>query len=179
MMHRSLRYAILGADLFWIVGVFVFVQFLWCGLLAGGMSTLVPLSPILAASSIWVVLYFSKRLDCFRRGWHLPSVCAQVTVAVCYLVVALLVLALFAKYDYSRLGLPYIACLLPVGLVSIRGLALRLMTSWSAGAIKRKVVILGAGRVARELAHKITVHPEMSMEVVGLLFPSGADPAGG
>jgi putative colanic acid biosynthesis UDP-glucose lipid carrier transferase len=177
-MNRTLRYAILAADLLWIAAVLVFAQFMWSGLDGGGMSTLVLLPPILAAISIWVVLYFSKKLDCFRLGWHLPSVCAQVTVASCYLLASLLALALFAKYTYSRLGLLYIAGLLLLGLVSIRGLALRLVTSRSAGSIKRRVVILGAGRVARELAHKITLHPEMSMEVAGLLFASGADPAG-
>jgi lipopolysaccharide/colanic/teichoic acid biosynthesis glycosyltransferase len=179
-MIRRLRYAILSADLLWIAGVFVLAQFLWNGASAdaASMSTLVHLPPIAAAISIWIFLYFNKKLDCFCRGWHLPSVCAQVTVAVGYLMGSLLVSALCAKYNYSHLGLPYIACLLPLGFVSIRGVALRLMTSRSAGSIKRRVVILGAGRVARELAHKITFHPEMSMEVVGLLFPSDADPAG-
>lgn len=174
-MNRRLRYAILSADLFWIAGVFVLAQSLWNRPGAGAStSLLVHLPPILAAISIWVVLYFSKRLDCFRRGWHLPSVCAQVTVAVCYLMGSLLVSALCTKYNYSRLGLPYIAGLLLVGFVSIRGLAFRLVTSRSAGSIKRRVVILGSGRVAQELARNITVHPEMSMEVVGLLFPSDA-----
>lgn len=178
-MNRTLRYAILSADLFWIVGVFVISQILWNGLGTAGISTLVHLPPILAAISVWVVLYFSKKLDCFCRGWHLPSICAQVTVAVCYLMASLLVLALCAHYNYSWLALPYIAGLLPLGFVSIRGLALRLVTSRSAASIKRRVVILGAGRVARELAHKIAQHPETSMEVVGLLFPSDADPTGG
>jgi lipopolysaccharide/colanic/teichoic acid biosynthesis glycosyltransferase len=181
MMNRRLRYAILSADLFWIAGVFVMAQILLSGPSAGaaGISKLVHLPPILAAISLWVGLYFSKKLDCFRRSWHLPSICAQVTVAVCYLMVSLLVLALGAHYKYSRLALPFIAGLLSLGFVSIRGLALRLVASRSAASIKRRVVILGAGRVARELAHKIAHHPEMSMEVVGLLFPSGADPAGG
>src|SRR5262245_23993159 len=156
-MNRSLRYAILSADLFWIAGVFLLSQLLWSGPTAPTtLSTLVHLPPILAAIAIWVVLYFSKKLDCFRRGWHLPSVCAQVTVAVCYLIGSLLAAALCAKYNFSLLGLPYIACLLPVGFVSIRGLAFRLVTSRSADSIKRRVVILGAGRVARELARKIT-----------------------
>lgn len=176
-MKRGLRYAILSADLFWIAGVIVLAQFLWSGPDAGAASTarLVPLPPILAATSIWVVLYFSKKLDCFGRGWHLPTVCAQVIVAVGCLMGSLLALALCANYNCSRLGWPYVASLLPVGFVSIRGLALQLVTSRSAGAMKRRVVILGAGRVARELAHKITLHPEISMEVVGLLFPSDAD----
>ena len=180
-MSRRLRYAILSADLFWVAGVFVIAQILWHspGTGGAGISKHVHLTPILAATSVWIVLYFSKKLDCFRRGWHLPSICAQVTVAVCYLMVSLLGLAVCAHYKYSPLALPYVAASLPLGFVSIRGLALRLVTSRSAASIKRRVVILGGGRVARELAHKIAHHPEMSMEVVGLLFPSDADPAGG
>src|SRR5215472_637277 len=181
MMSRKLRYAILSADLFWVAGVFVIAQILWRSPGAGdaGIAKLVRLTPILAAASLWIVLYFSKKLDCFRRGWHLPSICAQVIVAVCYLMVSLLGLAVCAHYKYSPLALPYVAASLPLGFVSIRGLALRLVTSRSAASIKRRVVILGGGRVAQELAHKISHHPEMSMEVVGLLFPSDADPAGG
>jgi lipopolysaccharide/colanic/teichoic acid biosynthesis glycosyltransferase len=181
MMSKRLRYAILSADLFWVAGVFVIAQILWRdpGASATGIPQLIRLPPILAAISVWVVLYFSKKLDCFRRGWHLPSICAQVIVAVCYLMVSLLALAFCAHYNYSRLALPCIAGLLPLGFVSIRGLALRLVTSRSAASIKRRAVILGAGRVARELAQKIAHHPEMSMEVVGQLFPSDADPAGG
>jgi lipopolysaccharide/colanic/teichoic acid biosynthesis glycosyltransferase len=179
-MNRSLRYAILSTDVFWIALVFVLAQFLWSGPSpAAMMSTPVHLPPILAAIAIWVVLYFSKKLDCFCQGWHLPSVCAQITVAVCYLMGSLLVSALCLKYSFSRLGVPFITCVLPLGFVSIRGLAFRLVTSRSADSVKRQVVILGAGRVARELARKITAHPEMSMEVVGLLFPSQADPGNG
>ena len=146
-MSRRLRYAILSADLFWVAGVFVIAQILWLGPCAGatGIAKLVRVQPILAAIAVWVVLYFSKRLDCFRRGWHLPSICAQVIVAVCYLMVSLLALAFFAHYEYSRLALPCIAGLLPLGFVSIRGLALRLVTSRSAASIKRRVVILGPG----------------------------------
>ena len=176
-MNRTLRYAILSADLLWIAGVFLLAQLLWIGPKAGASFTrLVDFTPTLAAIAIWVVLYFSKRLDCFRRGWHLPSVCAQVTVAVCCLIGVLLATAFFAKYNYSTSGLACIACFLPVGFVGIRGLAFRFVTSGSAGSIKRRVVILGAGRRADELARKIAVHPEMSMEVVGLLFPSDAGP---
>ncbi len=36
-------------------------------------------------------------------------------------------------------------------------------------------MILGSGRLVRELALKILRHPEMSMEVAGVLFPSGTE----
>jgi lipopolysaccharide/colanic/teichoic acid biosynthesis glycosyltransferase len=52
----------------------------------------------------------------------------------------------------------------------------RLVASQSNAGTKRRVIILGAGRIANELALKITRHPETSMEVAGLLSPSGAEP---
>lgn len=180
-MTSRLRYAILVADLFWITGVFMVAEYLWRGpsLDAAPAATVIHLPPILAALVMWIPLYFSKRLDCFSRGWHLPSICAQVTVAVCYLTGLLVALALCTKYSYSWLGLPVVACSLLVGFVSIRGLMFKMVTSRSADSMRRKIVILGAGRVARELARKITAHPEMSMEVAGILYPSQTGPQDG
>jgi lipopolysaccharide/colanic/teichoic acid biosynthesis glycosyltransferase len=174
-MNRKLRYAILGADLLWIGGAFVFADLL-CGRPSIGTAPFVDGPAVLAALLVWVVLYFSKKLEGFCRGWHLPSVFAQVTVGVCYLMVALLVLALCAGYDYSRAGLLYVSGLLPLGFIGIRCSAWRFVTLRAHRRSRRKVVILGTGRTARELAHKITLHPETSMEVAGVLFPSETDP---
>jgi len=39
------------------------------------------------------------------------------------------------------------------------------------------VVILGSGHLVSDLARKISRHPEMSMEVEGVLFPSDTEPS--
>ena len=173
-----LRYAILGADLLWIVCAFLLAQAMASSSGSGAthVSTLV-FPPILATVLVWVVLYLTKKLECFSRGWYLPSVLAQVTVAVGYLIGVLMAVAFCAKYYYPRLDLLYVGCLLPLGFVSIRCCAWRLVTSRSAWRGKRRVVILGVGRTAQELTYKIALHPETSMEVAGVLFPSDSEPA--
>src|SRR5262249_5343759 len=121
--------------------------------------------------------YLSKKLECFSRGWYLPSVLAQVTVAVSCLMGLLLAVAPCAKYHYPRLDMLYVSCLLPPGFFSILCCTCRLVTSRSAWRGKRRVVILGVGRTTQELAYKIGLHPETSMEVAGVLFPSDSEPA--
>jgi putative colanic acid biosynthesis UDP-glucose lipid carrier transferase len=175
-MNRRLQCAILAADLLWIIAASGFTHWVRSGS-AGNQPG--PFEPVfvLAALSIWSVLYVSKQLEGFRGGWHFPRVCAQVTVAVFYLMGSLLVLAfLLGQADGPRelLGL---GCVLPAGLIAIRCLGRWLINSQSNTETKRRVIILGSGRIARELAVKIARHPETEMEVVGLLSPSDAEPA--
>lgn len=42
---------------------------------------------------------------------------------------------------------------------------------------KRRVIIMGSGPIVRELIKKISRHPELCMEVAGVLFPSNSEPA--
>ncbi len=179
-MNRKLQYAILGADLLWIGGTFTVADLLSNRSIIGRPGSAVTpfhFSAVLVALSVWIVLYFSKKLEGFCRGWHLPSVFAQVTVGVCYLMGAVFVLALCGKHDRSTAELLCVGGLLPLGFIAVRCSAWGFVTLRADRRSKRRVVILGAGRMARELAHKITLHPEMSMEVAGVLFPSDADPA--
>jgi len=67
--------------------------------------------------------------------------------------------------------------LLAMGFIGIRCCAWRLVMSRSRLRDRRRVVILGSGRVASELALKIERHPELSMEVVGILAPSDLRPS--
>lgn len=171
-MNRKLQYSILCADLLWMTLAFVFAL----SSQNGRWNFTGPDLPVLfMASSIWTVLYFSKKLEGFRGGWYFPSVFSQVMVGVFYLITSLLGLALLAKYCYSRSVLLSLACLLPAGFLAIRCLTWWLSISRSRAWARRKVVILGSGRLVRELALKIMRHPEMSMEVTGVLFPSGTE----
>jgi len=178
-MNRKLQYAILSADLLWMCGAFGFAHLLGHGASigsAGSPAWSAHIVAVMAALLVWSVLFFSKKLEGSSRGWHLPSIVAQVTVGVCYLMTALLAVAVFVRVDASPLEFLYLCGLLPLGLIGIRCSAWALVSLPADSRKKRKVVILGAGRVARELAHKIRTHPEMSMEVVGVLFPANADP---
>ncbi|HTC93248.1 MAG TPA: sugar transferase [Terriglobales bacterium] len=176
-MNRKLQYSILGADLLWIAIVFIYSLRGAEAVSAAGILQLVYFPAILIACSIWAVLYFRKKLEGFRGGWYFPSVFAQVIVGVFYLVGSLLVLALLTNHYYSRSALLYLVCLLPAGFITIRCLAWWAVMSRSGARPRRRVVILGSGRLVRELALKIVRHPEISMEVAGILFPAGTEPA--
>src|SRR5262245_46855598 len=96
MVNRKLQYAILISDLLWISAALLCTAFLCSGagiFSAGSTTQPVPMPAIAVAILVWIPLYFSKRLEGFCRGWHLPSIIAQVTVGACCLLGALLVLA--------------------------------------------------------------------------------------
>jgi len=125
----------------------------------------------------WLFLSSWMKLDCFGGGWRFPAVVSQVFLALGCLMGLLLAASYLARDYVSRLALIYFGILLFVGFIGIRYAArLLLRARYLAGGV-RKVVIVGAGRVARELAIKIEHHPEMLCKVVGYLFPEddGAD----
>jgi lipopolysaccharide/colanic/teichoic acid biosynthesis glycosyltransferase len=68
--------------------------------------------------------------------------------------------------------LGYFVLLLIGGFLGVRCLA-RLLLRWKhEGGDVWRVLILGSGRVAQEVAAKIEQHPEMLCKVVGMLFPN-------
>jgi lipopolysaccharide/colanic/teichoic acid biosynthesis glycosyltransferase len=174
-MSNRLRYLILIADLAWVSGACVLAELLVIRVMdPTPVSTeppyFYPVS-IGMALAIWAALYFNKDLDGFRRGWHFPTIFSQVIVATFYLLGAMVVFGFLMKFDYSRIALLFLGVLLPMGLIINRCVARWLVRSRSRTGAIRRVVILGSGRVARELANKIRKHPEMMIEVVGFLYP--------
>ena len=173
-MNRTLRQLILSADLLWIVISFGLAQILRNHLLPN--SDVLPrstyASAALIAASIWTLLYFSKNLEGFCRGWYLPSVFAQVIVGVFCMMISLVAYGFLSRHYYSRLVLLYLACFLPAGFITVRCLAWWLVKSRVHNWVKRRVIIIGSGRIVRELLIKIASHPEASLEVVGVLFPA-------
>ena len=180
-MTNRWRYAILTADLLWVVAACVLAHVLRFGPSAFDGSEAKPagfyLASVVVALSAWVVLYLNKSLDGFSRGWHFPTMASQVIVASLYLMGSLLVFGYMMKFDYSRLALVYLGLLLPAGLIVNRSIAWWLVKSWFRKGATRRVVILGSGRVAHELANKIAKHPELMIETVGFLYPSEAGAA--
>ncbi len=173
-MNRRLQYSILIADLLWIAaacGFTYWTQDKPTGSLPGFFQWVY----VLAALSIWFVLSVSEKLEGFRGGWHFPRVCAQVMVAVFSLTGSLLLLALSLRQFHLLRALFVLVGVLPVGLIGIRCFVRRLVVSTSNAGTKRRVIILGAGRIANELVLKIARHPETSMEIAGILSPSGAE----
>lgn len=172
-MKKSLQYLICLADLLWILSSFVLANLLrytpeqWpAGLRA--------YAPILALTlGFWVILFFSKKLEGFTLGWHLPTVASQLIVASAYLVGGLLALGFLLQLPLSRFAIGLIAFLLPVGFVGIRCAVWAVVKSRSLAGAIRRAVIIGDGRLAQQLALKIAEHPELMMEVAGFLSLKG------
>jgi lipopolysaccharide/colanic/teichoic acid biosynthesis glycosyltransferase len=182
-MKKRIRQSILLFDLTWIALAFTFAYALRYRYLGFGMESWASfhefIPALCSAIVIWIFLYLNKDLDGFTGGWHLPTVFSQIMIAVLYLMAFLLALAFLQRHYYSRLLLLYLACLLPIGFTVIRCSARWVIASrlWN-GAVRR-AVILGSGHLAHELAFKISRHPELLLEVVGLLYPSNSDSSNG
>jgi lipopolysaccharide/colanic/teichoic acid biosynthesis glycosyltransferase len=174
MKPHSDRSGILFADVAWSIVAFFGANVLRYGAFwkAADRSSTYALLPFLAVTIVfWILLSAWMKLDCFRGGWHFPAVFSRLFLAICSLICALLSGAYLAQEYVSRLALTYFGVLLFGGFVGIRYLGrLLLLARYRAGKVRR-VVIVGANRIARELALKIKRHPEMMCDVVGFLCP--------
>ncbi len=165
---------ILLADLAWSVVAWLGADALRYGAFwkAADRSSTYGLLPFLAVTIIiWMLLSAWMKLDCFRGGWHFPAVFSRLFLAVFCLMCVLLSGGYLAREYVSRLALTYFGVLLFGGFVGIRYVGRLLLLARSRGGKVRRVVIVGANRVARELALKIKRHPEMMCDVVGFLCP--------
>ncbi len=134
---------------------------------------------VLAATVVWTLLYFDMGLDGFKGGWHLSAILSQFVVAVSLLMLVLLAFSVLTRHYYSRLVLLYFAFFFFLGLVGLRCLARFLVTSKLRNMADQRCVILGHGLVAKELASKIALHPELPFRIAGFLFPSESEASNG
>jgi lipopolysaccharide/colanic/teichoic acid biosynthesis glycosyltransferase len=142
----------------------------WHGPNDGTFLVFVP--PLLLAVAVWALLFSWMKLDGFRRGWDLAATLSQLLLALCLLMAVLMAGAYLLRIFLSRLTLSYFGVLLFVGFVSIRCAAHAILGSRYLAKAVRRVLIVGNGPVAREMAAKIEVHPEMLCHVVGFLCSS-------
>ena len=175
MNTRRLELWILLADLTWIAGA-VFISDLlrfgltWTPIERVSIQALLPFGA--AAAVFWAALSFFMQMDGFRGGWKFSVVFSHLLFGSICTIAVLLALGYLTRTYVSRLALAYFIVLLFAGCLWIR-VAARSVLRWrhKNGDVWR-VVILGGGRVAQEVATKIKQHPEMLCKVVGLLFPS-------
>jgi lipopolysaccharide/colanic/teichoic acid biosynthesis glycosyltransferase len=172
---QTIRRTIIASDFAWIVAAMGFAYLLrygwvWNGPDEGSVLTFAPL--LLVALGGWVLLSSRLKLDGFRGGWYSPAILSQLFVATTGLMLTLLAVAYLRREYVSRLVLSYFWILLFLGFVAIRfAIRLHFKSLHRAGAVRR-VVIVGSGPLARELATKIDRHPEMLCQVVGFLVPA-------
>ncbi len=174
MNTRRLELWILLADLACIAGAFFISDLLRFGLTwtpdeQVSINALMPFA--VATAIIWIGLSSFMQMDGFRGGWKFSAVFSHVLFGTCCTTAVLFTLGYLARSYVSRLALAYFLLLLFGGCLGIRVAARAMLQRWHAGGNAWRVVILGGGRVAQEVATKIEQHPEMLSKVVGLLFP--------
>jgi len=178
MRIHILRYGVLIADLFWMSCALAFGIGLRYGVTRGTADFVSHFQAysffLLGAGVAWIFLYGEMSLDGFKGGWHFPTILSKLIVAVSLLMVAPLAVA-FLRHLYSRLALLSFTLLFFMGAVGIRGLARSLVACRGRNVAENRCVILGHGPIARELASKIALHPEMPFQVVGFLLPDEAE----
>jgi lipopolysaccharide/colanic/teichoic acid biosynthesis glycosyltransferase len=165
----------MASDLAWIAAAMGFAYlvrygWVWNGPDEGSVLTFAPL--LVVAVGGWVLLSSRLKLDGFRGGWYSPAILSQLFVATSGLMLTLLAVAYLRREYVSRLVLGYFWILLFVGFAVIRfAIRLHFKSLHRVGAVRR-VVIVGSGPLARELATKIERHPEMLCQVMGFLVPA-------
>jgi len=175
MNTRKLEVWILLADLACIGVAFLGADLLRFGLTwdPNELVSIHALLPfVIATCFIWIALSAVMQMDGFRGGWKLSAVFSHLLLGTSCTFALLLALGYLTRNYVSRLALGYFMLLLVGGFLGVRCLA-RLMLRWKheEGDVWR-VVIIGSGRVAQEVAAKIELHPEMLCKVVGMLFPN-------
>jgi lipopolysaccharide/colanic/teichoic acid biosynthesis glycosyltransferase len=175
MNTRRVEIWIWLADLAWIL-----LAFLGADLLRFGFTwspeeriSIHQLEPFIIATIVaWSALSLFMQMDGFRGGWRLSAVFSQLLVAMCCTLALLTVLGYFSRTYVSRLALTYFMLLLAGGFIGVRFGARFILRLWHDGGPVWRVLILGNGRVAQEVAAKIRQHPETLCKVVGILFPN-------
>jgi lipopolysaccharide/colanic/teichoic acid biosynthesis glycosyltransferase len=173
---HSLPHWILLADIIWTLLAICAAYVLRYGfvLRPEGVNMVVVFAPVVLASALlWAGLSSWMKLDGFRLGWYLPAVVAQLLLATLMVLGTVLAVAYMSRFYISRLALAYFGILLLLGFVAIRRGVNAIVRSNYLKRPKRRVLIVGNGPVAREMASKFELHPEMLCEVVGFL--SSAD----
>jgi len=172
---QRLRYLILGADLIWAVASMGLAYLLRYGGGARGpeQSSIVVFVPLLLlALFLWSVMSWWLQLDGFRGGWRVPAVLSQLFPAVVGLMATVFAGGYAAQIYRSRLVLGYFGVLLFLGFVLIRFTLRWFLTSrYRVGSVRR-VVIVGDGPLAQEMAATIDRHPEWLCQIVGFLCPA-------
>lgn len=179
MNIRSIRYCVLTADLIWVFAAIGLAIGLRYANTTEGFAFIKHLHAYfvmaLLTAVVWALLYFEMRLDGFKGGWYFPAIISKAIVAVSLLMVVVLAFAFLTQHNYSRLVLLYFAVFFWLGVVGVRCLIRRVVTSRLTRLADRRAVILGYGPVARELANKIAAHPELSLRVIGYLSPGNSE----
>jgi len=137
-----------------------------------GIAGLLP--PVIVCAAVWLMVCSRMSLDRLGRYSQFPELLSRIMIAVTVFFVFILALAFMVRDMFSRLAFIYFGLLLLVGFTLIRGVARYAVVKFRSEFAIRTVII-GSGRIAMEIANKITMHPQHMRDLVGFLHPSNAE----
>jgi lipopolysaccharide/colanic/teichoic acid biosynthesis glycosyltransferase len=179
MNPRAIRHTIFAGDLAWLALSAVAAYMLRSGApwnaahlrIAFHEST----SLMATAGVAWLLVFHRLKLDGFYGGYEIAATLSQLFTGTVALVLLVASASFLLHQDGSRLLLASFAILFLFAAFAGRLAARALARRFAGKGSRRRVLILGKGRVAQELADRIEKHPEMRWELVGFLFPSADD----
>jgi lipopolysaccharide/colanic/teichoic acid biosynthesis glycosyltransferase len=174
---QRLQHWIFALDIVWILVATMTAYVLRYGftLYPSGEEVLQTFLPVvLVTVLLWAGLFSRMKLDGFRLGWDLPTIVSQLFLATCLVLAGVLAVGYLARHYLSRLLLAYWGVILLAGFLGTRRLTHAILRSRYLQGTMRRLVIVGNGPVAREMASKIERHPEMLCQVVGNLCSAEA-----
>jgi lipopolysaccharide/colanic/teichoic acid biosynthesis glycosyltransferase len=127
------------------------------------------------AGVVWLLVFHRLKLDGFYGGYEVAATLSQLFTGTVALVLLVASASFLLHQDGSRLLLASFAVLFFLAAFAGRLAARALARRFADKGSRRRVLILGKGRLAHELADRIEKHPEMRWELVGFLFPSADD----
>ena len=172
---RRIPFLILVTDLLWIAVALYLAYECRYGFVVDGTTLRNCFSIFgetwIAATLIWTFLSVVMNLDGFRGGWSFGAVVSDLFVGVFLLMVLLLANGYLTRVYQSRLVFLCFGLFAIGGFVGIRCLTWWMLSCERFATSMNRVVILGTGRIAREISSKIVRHPELHWQVVGYLCP--------
>lgn len=129
---------------------------------------------VIVSAAVWSAICGRMSLDRLGRHTNFPEMLSRIMIAVSVFITFVLALAFMVRDMFSRLAFVYFGLLLVLGFTVIRGIARYLAVRFRSDFAVRTVII-GNGRIAREIANKITAHPEHMRDLVGFLHAANTD----
>lgn len=179
MNPRAIRHIILAGDLLWIALAAIAAFMLRTGLQLTtphwGSAFRDSMFLMTSAGICWVLVFHKMKLDGFYGGYDIPAVLSQLFTGLVTLVVLIACAGFLLREQTSRLVLLDFCGLFFVMAFGGRMLARGVARKLSGAGKRHRVLVMGKGRIAQEIAERIQKHPEMRWELVGFLFPTGDD----
>lgn len=174
---RRLRRLLLLLDLLWITLATFLAQSWRAGHFhtsrqPGSLAMLMWL--IFVCAPLWTMTARKLSLDHLQGFSQLSAIISRVAIGVIVLIPLTMGLAFMARTMYSRLFFVYLGLLFFVGFSGMRLLLRDIILHFRSYFVLRTVII-GSGRVACEIADKITSSPELLRDLVAFVHPANRE----